>query len=111
MSTDLLSLEALIEKIEIFAKDRLENGDISGPRFSAYVKLSWCAGSGEPCYSSCKSILEALQTLRNASDDDETSQLFIAMNAQMNETFGEVEEPVFDLGTIRQLSAQIAKVA
>lgn len=111
MGTDMLGLETLIEKIAAFSKDRLENGDISGPRFSAYVKLSWCAGSGEPCFSSCKSILDALQALRDAGDDDETSQLFIAMNAQMTEAFGEVEEPVFDLDTIRQLSAEIAKVA
>ena len=65
MSTDLLVLDSLVADIADFAKKQIDEGDLSGPRFGAYVKLAWCTQSGIPCYSDCQNITEALQTLRD----------------------------------------------
>ena len=111
MGKDLLALQALMDDIEAFAKQQLENSDISGPRFGAYVKLAWCTGSGEPCFSSCQSVLDALKILRDLDDVDEVNEFYVSMTARMLEGFPEGGEQLFDMDNIRKMGASLAKVA
>ena len=64
MTKDLFLLDGLVSDIADFAKRQIDEGDLSGPRFGAYVKLAWCTQSGTPCYSDCQNIIDALQKLR-----------------------------------------------
>lgn len=104
-------LMALIGRIEAFAKEQLENSDISGPRFGAYVKLSWCAGSGEPCNASCQSILDALKVLRDHDDIEELNEFYVAMTAHMLDSFPDSSQEMASIDHIRKIGSDLAKVA
>lgn len=111
MTNKSQELAALISKIETFAKKQLENSDISGPRFGAYVKLSWCAGSGEPCNASCQSIIDALKTLREHDDIEELNEFYVAMTAYMLDCFPDTNEEVASIDHIRKIGNALSKVA
>lgn len=104
-------LMALIREIEAFAKNQLENSDISGPRFGAYVKLSWCAGSGEPCNASCQSIIDALKVLREHDDIEELNAFYVQMTAYMLDCFPDTNDKTASIDHIRKIGNALARVA
>ena len=111
MQTDALELELLIADITEFAKKQIESSDLSGPRFGAYVKLSWFGQSGTPCYSDCVNIISALQSLRDLDSNDEIDTFYVAATAALVEYFPEHGHALSDIDAIRDMSAQLAKVA
>ncbi|WP_321449180.1 hypothetical protein [uncultured Cohaesibacter sp.] len=111
MSTDLLVLDSLVADIADFAKKQIDEGDLSGPRFGAYVKLAWCTQSGTPCYSDCQNITEALQTLRDLEQNEQVDSFYVAMTAASMEAFPHVNTPLCDFDAIRRMGAALREVA
>lgn len=111
MPADILALEMLVADIAVYAKQQIDNGSLSGPRFAAYVKLSWFGQSGSPCYSDCKNLLDALQVLRDFEDNSEVDTFYIAMTAALMECFPEPDQVLSDIDAIRRMSADLRKVA
>ena len=111
MPTNFLALEALIADIAAFAKTQMESTNLSGPRFGAYVKLSWFGQSGAPCYADCQNIIDALQTLRDCDDSSEIDTFYVAMTAALMECFPDIENVPSDIDGIRRMSAQLRMVA
>nr|WP_321458092.1 hypothetical protein [uncultured Cohaesibacter sp.] len=111
MSTDLFVLDSLVDDLAEFAKNRIDNGDLSGPRFGAYVKLAWCTQSGTPCYTDCQNILEALQKLRELDDDEEVDNFYVAMTAASMEVFPEAASTFSDFDAIRKMGTALRDVA
>lgn len=107
----LLSLDLLLADIADYAKTKIEDGDIAGPRFGALVKLAWCCTSGEPCYSGCCTILQGLEQLRELADEPDLSAFHVAMTAAMTAHFPDGDTYPSDFDALRQLSAEIGKVA
>ncbi|WP_321338664.1 hypothetical protein [uncultured Cohaesibacter sp.] len=111
MSTDLLVLDSLVDDIAAFAKKQIDYGDLSGPRFGAYVKLAWCTQSGTPCYSDCQNIADALQTLRNLEQNEQVDSFYVAMTAICMEAFPQVNTSPSDFDAIRRMGAALREVA
>lgn len=111
MSAKLAGLEALIKEISDYATKQLELGNISGPRYQALLKLIWCGSSGEPCYSTCEAIVEALEKLREVEDDEELNAHFIAITASMLDIFPQGAGKLSDFDELRKISAQIGNVS
>nr|WP_321445320.1 hypothetical protein [uncultured Cohaesibacter sp.] len=111
MPADILALELLVADIAAYAKHQIENGSLCGPRFAAYVKLSWFGQSGSPCYSDCKNLLDALQILRDLDNDSDVNRFYIAMTAVLMECYPQAEQAMTDFDDIRRMSADLRKVA
>lgn len=111
MPADILALELLVAEIADYAKKQIENGSLCGPRFGAYVKLSWFGQSGSPCYSDCKNLLDALQVLRDLDNDSEVDTFYIAMTAALMDCYPEPDQALSDFDAIRRMSADLRKVA
>nr|WP_319390131.1 hypothetical protein [uncultured Cohaesibacter sp.] len=111
MSTDLFVLDSLVEDLAAYAKRQLEEGNLSGPRFGAYVKLAWCTQSGTPCYSDCQNIIDALQKLRDLDQDEQLDSFYVAMTAASMETFPRMNTALSDFDAIRRLGASLREVA
>ena len=111
MPAHILALEILVADIAAYAKRQIDNGSLVGPRFAAYVKLSWFGQSGSPCYADCKNMLDALQMLRDLDDDNEVDTFYIAMTAALMDCFPEPEQVLPDINAIRRMSADLRKLA
>ncbi len=111
MPADLLALELLVADIAAYAKHQIENGSLCGPRFAAYVKLSWFGQSGSPCYSDCKNLIDALQILRDLDNDSDVNRFYIAMTAALMECYPQADQAMADFDDIRRMSAELRKVA
>lgn len=111
MATQMLALETLLSDIADFAKNEMETGDLSGRRFGALVKLAWCGQSGEPCFSLCESIIEALDILRDSQDNSTIDAFYVAVNAMVLELYPEQSKDSMTIEAIRDMSHALAKVA
>ncbi|WP_316861452.1 hypothetical protein [uncultured Cohaesibacter sp.] len=116
MSAELLVLDSLVADIANYAKLQLFEGNHSGAYFAAYVKLSWSAQSGSPCYTDCQNIIDALGMLRDlkSQDDCEDEQIdgyFVAMTSALCEHFPEIDKVPGDIDAIRRMGAALRKVA
>ncbi|MCT4654763.1 MAG: hypothetical protein N4A65_03015 [Cohaesibacter sp.] len=110
MELDTESLRNLVGQIADFAQQRINDGDISGPRYGALVKMVWCGTSGEPCHASCQSLAEAIEQLRELDSCSELDGFYISLTAKMLEHFPAREDTLDDFAALREMSAQIGKV-
>ena len=111
MPTDFLALESLVADIAGYANRQIKDGDLSGPRFGAFVKLAWFGQSGDPCYSDCQNIINALQMLRGLDDNSDIDTFYVAITASMVECFPHIEKIPADINDIRTMSARLLRAA
>ena len=111
MPTNFLALEGLLADIAAYAKMQIEQSELTGPHFATYVKLSWYAQSGSPCFADCQNMIDTLQALRDLEDDSEINAFYVAMTAALMDCFPDVEHAPQDIEEIRRLSADLRKVA
>ncbi|MCV6548138.1 MAG: hypothetical protein OIF56_12810 [Cohaesibacter sp.] len=110
MLVEIHILKDLFNDIAAYAQDRIDNGDVSGPRYGALLKMLWCGTSGEPCYTSCQSMADAIQLLRDLDKCEKLDEFFITLTAQMLETFPNGGAELNDFDALRKMSSEIGKV-
>lgn len=104
------ALKDLVGSIADYAQAKIDNGDVSGPRYGALLKMVWCGTSGEPCYTSCQSMVDAMQLLRELDQCEELDGFFIALTATMLEAFPQGGAKLDDFAALRKMSSEIGKV-
>jgi hypothetical protein len=104
------ALKDLVGSIADYAQAKIDNGDVSGPRYGALLKMVWCGTSGEPCYTSCQSMVDAMQLLRELDQCEELDGFFIALTATMLEAFPKGGAKLDDFAALRKMSSEIGKV-
>ncbi len=104
------ALKDLVGAIADYAQAKIDNGDVSGPRYGALLKMVWCGTSGEPCYTSCQSMVDAMQLLRELDQCEELDGFFIALTAIMLEAFPQGGAKLDDFAALRKMSSEIGKV-
>ncbi|HAT86965.1 hypothetical protein [Cohaesibacter gelatinilyticus] len=104
------ALKDLVGSIADYAQAKIDNGDVSGPRYGGLLKMVWCGTSGEPCYTSCQSMIDAMQLLRELDQCEELDGFFIALTATMLEAFPQGGAKLDDFAALRKMSSEIGKV-
>jgi hypothetical protein len=110
MLVEINTLKELVGTIADYAQAKIDNGDVSGPRYGALLKMVWCGTSGEPCYTSCQSLADAMQILREVENCAKLDGLFISLTAKMIEIFPDGGAKLDDFDALRKLSSEIGKV-